>query len=391
MSAPNGTITRPSMPDVVEEHLEELGFLCAQRRKLMFSLEHPVRRMPQHEERMNAHWDGLLVNAPLSGSIAEERLEADDPWERAAAIRTWLTVRPPAIKDLLARWEALPPEHLPSWREALRSLDDDAWTKLQPHAGLALPVTAIALFTDAEGWRGQAARASIAARQDDPLVRISAARALGMADSSAVVIDALTALARDGEEAVRRRALWGLVAHEPQAAMASARTLVRGDSPDAFAVRVIGLLGGDDAMRLLTTAATTDAGRPAAFFALADMGTPDAIDTLIRLLTLPAPEQALFVTMALERALGTIPREAPDAPATPDEARTQLESLPLPRDSRVHAGRPWPSRANDPEEMCGTRWRRYVGRADRVRAFPHPHVPDGFFSGVPTEAAEPGV
>jgi hypothetical protein len=391
MSAPTGTITRPSLPDVVEEHLEELGFLCAQRRKLMFSLEYPVRRMPQHEERMNAHWDGLLVNAPLSGSIAEERLEADDPWERAAAIRTWLTVRPPAIKDLLARWEELPPDHLPSWREALRSLEDDAWTKLQPHAGLALPATAIALLTDAEGWRGQAARALTAARHDDAQVRGSAARALGLADPAAAVTDALSALARDADESVRRRALWGLVAHEPQTAMATARSLVRGESPNAFAVRAIGLLGGDDALRLLSAAAATEPGRPAAFFALADLGTPDAIDTLIRLLTLPAPEQTLFVTMALERALGTIPREAPDAPATPDEARAHLESLPLPRDSRVHAGRPWPSRANDPEEMCGTRWRRYVGRADRVRAFPHPHVPDGFFSGVPAEAAEPGV
>lgn len=382
---------RPALPDVVAEHLEEHGFLSLQRRKLLFADDFAARRLPAHDERIAAHWDGLVTNVPASAELAAESLESDDPWLLASAARAWLALARPATDAILERWAELKPEAAASWREALRGLDRDTLDALiPPHRRRALPPAALALMADAVAWHGDVELAIDSARHDEPFVRLAVARALGMAESIDVVDAALRALAEDPEPATARRALWGRARLAPDVALQIARRLARGMAPDPFALRMLGLLGGPEDAGLLADGAATDSGRPAAFHALADLGTEEAIESLVKLLALPHPPTVKIVTEALEFAIGPIPREDAEAPATPAEGRAAWEALGAPRGGRLMRGLPRPWRGAKSEEPMLWRWRRAIAGARADERWLAREVPDGFFTGLPTAVAHPG-
>jgi HEAT repeat protein len=382
---------RPALPDVVAEHLEEHGFQSLQRRKLLFAADFPERRLPAHDERIAAHWDGLVVNMPASARLAEETLEAEDPWLLASAARAWLALARPPTEAILERWVELPPEQAPSWREALRGLDRDTLDALiPPHRRRQLPPPALALLADAVAWSGDVELARDVAGHEQPLVRMAAARALGMAEAIDPVDAPLRALADDAETAVFRRALWSWARLAPELALPAARQRARGTAPDPFALRVLGLLSGPEDLGLIADAAATDTGRPAAFHAMADLGTDDAIESLVKLLTLPDEPAAKVVTEALETAIGPIAREDAEAPATPAEGRAAWEALGAPSGARLMRGLPRPWRGEKPEEPMLWRWRKAIARPRPHNAWLAREVPDGFFTGRPVAAARPG-
>jgi hypothetical protein len=373
----------------VAEHLEEHGFVSLQRRKLMFSSEVPVRRLAEHDERIAAHWDGLVVNRPESVAVAEERLAADDPWERATAIRFWLTAA--RTSTLMPRLAEIPPEHAASWREAMRAIPaDDLEALVPPSRRLTLTPLALGIVVDAAGWNGrlEPALARSAAGHGDPTVRAAVARHASLLSGDAMAL--LRPLLDDAETAVRRRALWSLALIDQEAALEHARARSRRPTPEPFAVRVVGLLGEPDDHARISEAAATDAGRLAGFYAFADFGTPEAIESLIRLLTVPDLPLALAATEALELALGTIPREAPDGPAMPQEARAVWAPLEekLPKNTRVLAGHARPWRGASSEEPGAFRWRAALRRESDVDW--RREVPDGFFEFFPVDDARPG-
>ena len=391
MSHATAAPTRPALPDVVVEHLEEHGFLSLQRRKLLFADDFAARRLPVHEARIDAHWDGLVVNMPASAELAEESLESDDPWLLASAARAWLALTRPSTEAILERWAELEPEAAASWREALRGLGRDALDALiPPHRRRALPPPALALVVDAVAWNGDVELAVDVARDEAPFVRLAVARALGMAGSIDPVDAPLRALGEDSEIAVARRALWGRARLAPEVALPIARQHARGAAPDPFALRVLGLLSGPEDAGLIADGAATDAGRPAAFWALADLGTEEAIDALVKLLALPHEPTVKTVTEALELAIGPIPREDAAAPATSAEGRAAWEALEAPSGTRLMRGRSRPWRGAKSEEPMLWRWRRAIAGARADDLWLAREVPDGFFTGPPTAVAHPG-
>jgi hypothetical protein len=384
---------RPAIPDVVDEHVEEHGFLSIQRRKLQFSLELPVRRLAEIDERLDAHWDGLAVNRPASEARVTDGLAADDPWERATCARAWMTFVRPGEDALLERWDATPPEHAASWREALRGLaprDVERLAPLASHPRLA--GVGRALVADALGWHGRldVVVAARFARDADPLVRLAVARHAHV--GAAAGAPAPPSLHDDADERVCRRALWSEALADRESALERARRLTDAGTPEPFAVRVVGLFGTPDDHAILARAVATEPGRRAAFHAFADLGTAAAIESLVRLLALPDPVLTMEVTEALETAIGPIPREDPGVPATPAEAAARIETIaPLlaREDARVLAGprRPW---RGEPSDAPGAwAWRAAIanrGRDDGLRR----DVPDGFFGGLPVSDARPG-
>jgi HEAT repeat protein len=389
-----GALRRPAIPDVVAEHLEEHGFLALQRRRLGFSIELPARRLAEHDERLAAHWDGLVVNLPESAELAADRLGADDPWERASAIRFWLTYARPALDALLERWADTPPEHAPSWREALRGMDADAVEALVPpprRPGLAGPW--LAVLVDALGWHARLPRplAEAAARHADAAARAATARGLAHAPDPEEAAALLAPLLEDPDPAPRRRALWSLGLVDRRAGLERARELARGARPDAFAVRVMGLLGERDDDARLAEAAGTAAGRPAAFFALADLGTLPALDALRRVLAIEDPAVRAAATVALEGALGAIPRADASAPATPSEADARWRAVTegLGEDARLIGGLRYPWHGGPGEEPGAWRWRMAVRRRGGAIEWRR-EVPDGFFEALPADDVRPG-
>lgn len=392
MTPPTAKESRPPIPDVVAEHFEEHGFLSLQRRKLLFSTDLPARRLGRHDERIAAHWDGLEVARPASEALARERLGADEPWERVTAVRAWLAFTRPAPADVLAVLAETPPEHAGSWREAMRGLPAELATAPWPQARLAgLPSLPLSLAIDAWAWHGDAAPARAHVRHAEPLVREAVARAVAFAAAAEDADTVLRPLLEAPEPGVRRRALWSAALLSPEAALARARALAKGAAPDPFALRVIGLLGDPADVRLLTEAAATEAGRPAVCFAFADLGTPEAIEALVRLLGVSDEALATIAGEALERAVGRIARKLPDAPPLPEEARAHVAAL-EPADARARIDgrpRPWSGPADD--EPLAWVWRAAIARERRGLGEWRREVPDGFFSALPADAAEPGA
>jgi hypothetical protein len=354
----------------------------------------PARRLAEHDERIAAHWDGLAVDPGAAAACAADRLGAEDPWERASAACAWLAFGQPSPEDLVRRWAETPPEHAPSWREGLRGLEAERVEALLPaHDAARLTPLALALMVDALGWHGRlgAPWRSAAVRHPDAAVRAALARALGHAGEGGEAGGALTALLEDADAAVRRRAMWSTALLDREAARARARSLASGAAPDPFALRLLGLLGEPEDLGRLTAAAATEAGRPAAFHALADLGTAEAVEALLRLLTLPDESLRLAVTEALDGALGGIPRADVEIPARPEEGRAHwgLVRERLREDARVLGGLDARWRGA-PEDVPGAwLWRSAVTRSRGDAAWRR-EVPDGFFDDRPAPDARAG-
>ena len=67
------------IPDIAEEHFEELQFLWSQRRNALHSAAHTMREMGMLEERIEAHLQGLLVLGDhLSDFVAPSLASSDE-------------------------------------------------------------------------------------------------------------------------------------------------------------------------------------------------------------------------------------------------------------------------------------------------------------------------
>lgn len=386
---------RPSVLPVLQQHLEEHAFLQLQRRKLIFATDFPLRRLPEHDERIDAHWDGLVIGADDSVKVAEHALGGEEPWEIATAARVWIELARPSAAAVAARLSEAPPEQSAAWREALRQSSTDRVAAALPEKSLAsLPPHAFAIAVDAHGWHGQLAPATAqaAARHGDVAVRAALARTLshsGLGDEAARYLGPLL---DDPDATVRRRALWSAARLAAETCLERARRAIRGPQPDAFALRVVGLLGESEDCEALAAAAMVEVGRPCAWWALADLGTRDAVESLLQLLAGAGKEPARLVGDALESAIGTIRREDVDAPPTPQQAREHWAALAqkLPRGACVMEGRPRPWAGEPSEEPMRWVWRSAIGGRRKSARWLRGEVPDGFFDALPAPDARPG-
>jgi len=67
------------IPDILEEHFEELEFLWGQRQEALQSPEYTLLELLELEERIEAHMQGLLVGGENTIPLIEEGLSQDDP------------------------------------------------------------------------------------------------------------------------------------------------------------------------------------------------------------------------------------------------------------------------------------------------------------------------
>nr|MBA3685649.1 hypothetical protein [Planctomycetota bacterium] len=73
--------SRPAIPDIVEEHLEELAFLAIRRRTLLFSTTATPRQLARLDARSAAHRDGLRIAGQVAIDLAVGVLDdGDEPW-----------------------------------------------------------------------------------------------------------------------------------------------------------------------------------------------------------------------------------------------------------------------------------------------------------------------
>ena len=397
-----GSHRAPVLPDVLQEHLEEVAFLSIQRRRLLFSPELSLLELGDHDERISAHWEGLVLGGPASVHLALERMEAFDPWESAAALRVWMELGEPTREEITSAQDAAEEEVVPSWREALRQIPGARLQELFPPAD-PLPDSPRlqGVLAYAWGWH-QILPDSLASKlafSSDPDVRWSVARSLGWREFSRDGPQLLSALLTDPEEDVHRAALWSGTLLDPAKALVVARERLSSEPSDPFAARVLGLLGeASDGERLKQLARHEDAG-PACVLALGELGDLAAMDLLLELVGGEDEALAQAAKGAMEALLGEVPAplETPEAPAPSElegirEAWEEMSPSFQDRGGiRWLRGRPFPWEGPPSEEPMESLWRRSLLVSGSENLWLRREVPDGFFSGLPSLEAVPGA
>jgi hypothetical protein len=391
------------VPDVLEEHLEEMAYLAVQRRKLLFSPEIPLRRLPAHDERIAAHADGLAVGGPASVEVALTRLEDDDPWMTYSAARVVLELSPLDRAALLSRLVAVPQERRPSWREALRQVPTARLEALLSGVSLMdLAAPAQELAADALGWHGRLAPrvcATLAERGTEG-ARVAVARHIAGIAPEPLVTSALNVLLEAPQVEVRRRALWSYALRERANALRHCRALAK-RGPEPFALRVLGLIGeGADDAALLTGVNGDPAVVAAATRALGDLRWPGAARVLVQRLSSKDEAIGAAAVGALEVLVGALPALAPEPedpekespPAEPAAALPAIEKIlaGLPAGSGCLRGKPYPWRGPTSEEPLECVWRASIVAPRPEAPWLRREVPDGFFSAAPSIPALPG-
>lgn len=84
------------IPDIAEEHFEELQFLWSQRRNALRSAAYTMREMGMLEERIEAHTQGLLVLGDNLLEFVGKALDGDDAMPAFAAAYALLRLGTPA-------------------------------------------------------------------------------------------------------------------------------------------------------------------------------------------------------------------------------------------------------------------------------------------------------
>jgi hypothetical protein len=390
INAGTAAADRPALPDVLEEHLEEVGYLSIQRRKLLFSPEVPLRRLRQHAERIEAHLDGLRIGGPSSVKPALAKLDGDDPWFVYAAARAWLELAKPDAAAVTSRLQDVPPQLRPAWKEAFRQLPGSVAGQAFPQKNpenLPPPILEIAL--DAWGWHGLLP-AGVAAKfigSDLPEVRRAVARHAEQADGIARLLE-------DDDLLVRHMALWRLALLNPREALGRTRQSLRTEQPDPFAIRIAGLFGEHGDGRLLVPLLARKEVAAAALEALRDLAYPEFAEALFEVLDKDDEEAAAGAKETFESLAGRVPAQDPASPlpegVSPVRYFWKQRRPQLDLSARRLGGLPFPWQGPPADEPMAWVWRRSLAGAVPEAPWLRNEVPDGFFSGFPSSEAKPG-
>ncbi len=393
----------PAIPDVLAEHLDEVAFLAVQRRKLIFSHEVDRRRIAAHDERIEAHRDGLRVGGRDAVQLVEKRLESAELWDFFAAMLAWLDLVRPDGEAFAKRVDALPAPLIPPLREALRWAPADAVERCLPAPAPPPPSPRrLALAVDAWCWHGRfpAARAREIARHADVEVRAALARGAstdpGLAAGARPMWEPLAA---DPDPRVRNRALHALALASPSDAVERCRRAATLAGVDPFAVRLLGLFGELADEEILRDLLSVAAVRIAAVHALGDLGNAAAVERLLPFLAAEDAPLANAATSALAALLGELPRdderEKRSVDPVPARAAPVAEQWRSVRE-RFASGKRWQRGRSEPVDFADARapmeslWRASLGAARAEHAWLRKEVPDDFFTGLPSARAIPG-
>jgi uncharacterized protein (TIGR02270 family) len=115
------------IPDILEEHFEELQFLWGQRQTALRSPRYTMRELSALEERIEAHVQGLLVAGEQMIGLVEEGLSGDDPLLAFAAAYALLRLKSEAAgKRVIEAFAQAKEGQLDGIREALCLAQDAA-------------------------------------------------------------------------------------------------------------------------------------------------------------------------------------------------------------------------------------------------------------------------
>jgi len=344
MPSPTATF----IPDILEEHVEELAFLWEQRQAAVRDPRYTIRELTYLEERITAHLQGVLAVGEVALPLLEDTLAADDPHLVFAAAYALLHAKNETatarVRDsfghaqgpvLAALQDALAQAPLNPGVAPFRELFHGGPAPVSAAAG-----TILAFHSALEPTIPQIERLL---RHEDAVVRQSGWRLVGYLG---VPLDAKTyaAAMRDDDPGVRRAALYAGAWCGQPGVLAVCRKLAAQPTPeDRDALELLAILGAPEDARLVATLATTAALGPGRFQLVGTYGHPALMDLVLTTLTEPDPAIAAAAGAAFTKMTGqNIDSEKkaklpPENGSVPDEFEAEFqEEVTLPDPEVAH-------------------------------------------------------
>ncbi len=346
MPAPIATF----IPDILEEHVEELAFLWEQRQAAVRDPRYTIRELIQLEERITAHLQGTLAVGEVALPLLEDSLAADDPNIVFAAAYALLHTKNETatarVRDsfghaqgpvLAALQDALAQAPLNPGVAPFRELFHGGPAPVGAAAGTILAFHSVLEPTIPQNER--------LLRHEDAVVRQSGWRLVGYIG---VPLEAKTyaAAMRDDDPGVRRAALYAGAWCGQPGVLAVCRKLAAQPTPDNLdPFELLAILGAPEDARLVAALGQTAALGPARFTVVGTYGHPALMDLVLAALTDADPATAAAAGGAFTKITGqNIDSEKkaklpPENGGEPDEFEAEFQeevTLPDPEVAQRH-------------------------------------------------------
>jgi uncharacterized protein (TIGR02270 family) len=338
------------LPDLLEEHIEEVEFLWAQRQAALTSSRQTQRDLAHCDERIQAHVQGILAAGEHASPLLEERLAGEDANAVFAGAYPLLRLGSgPAVGHLLEVFASAEGPRLDGLKRALAfGASPAALARLRallPSAQPGVAAAAAEILTFHRQFGADPGRLLLLVRDEDPAVRRQAWRVAGYLG---IPLDAkLYANAvRDEDAGVREAALLAAAWSRLPGALALTRQIGQAPSVDNLPeLRLLAVLGGAEDLPRIRNLVTMAALGPARFGIAAAFGHPLLVDLLVAEMANPDPSTAVAAGEAFTRITGQSvdSSERVNVPAEgggpPDEFEAEFQDevlLPDPELARAH-------------------------------------------------------
>jgi uncharacterized protein (TIGR02270 family) len=338
------------LPDLVEEHLEEIQFLWPIRERGLRSPRMTMRDIRSFDDRIDAHVDGALVPGDPVMPFIESLFEPDD--EYAAFAATFVLLRR-GTDDALARARAAfadaSGKRLAGMSRALQMgagdpLIEDIAKAFRSDDPVRSALAAEALCYRTR-WRRSHERLLALLSNENPIVKVSAWRSvanLGLTVEPATYAAAM----RDDDARVREAALYCAAWTGVAGVLAIARDAAATPKKDQLATyRLLAALGdARDAVVIARLVQTPELG-PDRFALAASLGAPALAPLLLEALASSNARDAVAAGEAFTRLTGanlgpgdrvTLPPEDGHEPDEFEQEFLDEETLPDPAKGRAH-------------------------------------------------------
>jgi uncharacterized protein (TIGR02270 family) len=314
------------IPDILEEHFEELAFLWGQRTNALRSPRHTMRELGMLEERIEAHTHGLLAVGERLIPFVEAALAGEEQYPAFAATYALLRLHTDAaVQRVLDALATAKGKQLDGLRMALCHAPIDRIQSNLQAIFLSAPAPIAAAAAEALAFHSAlsptAERLHGFLRDEASGVRQSGWRLVSYL-SVAVTPKAYAAAMRDDDAAVKNAAIAAAAWTGVQAILTLGRhSAAKPTVDDIEALRILAILGGPEDLERFGSIGMNRAMGPSRFDLVASYGHPALVDLLLVEMAGADPKAAALAGAAFARITGQNVESEKRAQVPPEDGK----------------------------------------------------------------------
>ena len=297
------------IPDIVEEHYEELQFLWLQRRSALRSPAYRERELVMLDDRIEAHAQGMLVIGDHLLDFLEPGLAGEDEMPAfAGAFALLRLATPDALARVISAFDAAEGKKLDGFRDALAHGPSTPLVSELMSRFLSAPAPLGAAAGEALVFHGAMTplpqHLDRFMRAEEASVRSTAWRIAGY---SAVSLpgERYAAALRDDDPGVKRAAFLTAAWSASPGVLPYCRGLAAKPTPEVIEpLAIFGAIAPPEEYQLIAAIAANPAAGPDRFRVLGSFAHPYFIDLLIKEMENPDPAAAVAAGAAFFKMTG---------------------------------------------------------------------------------------